>query len=229
MIMKNIKFYAVSLIAASVIFSSCSTWQNANNRERGSVVGAGAGAAVGAGIGAAAKNPALGAVLGAVVGGVAGNVIGRKMDKQAEEIKNQIPDAKVERVEEGIVVEFNSNVLFGFDKSDLTSGSRSTLNDLITILNKYPDTNLEIAGHTDSKGAENYNQRLSERRAGSVSSYLESNGVSGRRITTKGYGETAPKYDNSTESGRAQNRRVEFMITANEKMKNDAHSEARKG
>lgn len=227
--MKNIKFYALSLVASSLLLTSCDTWQNANNRERGAVIGVGAGAAVGAGIGTAAKNPALGAVIGAVVGGAAGHIIGRKMDEQAEEIKTQIPDAKVERVEEGIVVEFSNNVLFGFDQSVLTAASKSTLNDLITILNKYPDTNLEVDGHTDSKGTESYNQGLSERRADAVATYLIDNGVRTSRISSKGWGKLAPKYDNSTEAGRAQNRRVEFLITANEKMKQDAHAEANKG
>ncbi len=227
--MKNVKLYVMSLAAASLILTSCETWKNANNRERGAVIGAGAGAAVGAGIGAAAKNPALGAVIGAAVGGAAGHIIGRKMDQQAEEIKTEIPNAKVERVEEGIVVEFSNNVLFGFDQSVLTGASKNTLNDLIKILNKYPDTNLGVDGHTDSKGADSYNQRLSERRAESVAVYLIDNGVKSSRITTKGWGETVPKYSNDTEDGRAKNRRVEFLITANDKMKQDAQREANQG
>ncbi len=228
--MKNMKVYLLSLTACSMMFlTSCETWKNANNRERGAVIGVAGGAAVGGAIGAAANNPALGAVLGAAVGGAAGHIIGRKMDQQAEEIKNEIPTAKVERVEEGIVVEFSNNVLFGFDQAALSSASRSTLNDLITILNKYPDTNLQVDGHTDSKGAENYNQGLSERRADAVATYLLDNGITSSRVSTKGWGETLPKYSNATDDGRAQNRRVEFIITANEKMKQDAAREANQG
>ena len=148
------------------------------------------------------------------------------MDKQAEEIKNEVPGAKVERVGEGIVVEFSSAVLFGFDQSSLSSKAESTLGDLIKILNKYPDTDLEIQGHTDNTGTDKYNQSLSERRASTVSNYLTNHGIALERVKTVGFGEAAPKYSNDTESGRAQNRRVEFLITANEKMKNDAKKEA---
>ena len=206
-----------------LLTTSC---KNMNKTQKGAAIGAAGGAATGAVIGKAAGNAALGAIIGATVGGVTGAVIGRKMDKQAEEIKNEVPGAKVERVGEGIVVEFSSAVLFGFDQASLTSKSESTLDDLIKILNKYPDTNLEIQGHTDNKGTETYNQGLSERRAVSVSNYVTSHGISSRRVTTVGFGKNSPKYSNDTESGRAQNRRVEFLITANEKMKNDAKKEA---
>ncbi|MCH5597264.1 OmpA family protein [Niabella ginsengisoli] len=148
------------------------------------------------------------------------------MDKQAEEIKQEVPGAKVERVEEGIVVEFSSAVLFGFDQAKLTAASQSTLDDLITILNKYPDTDVEIQGHTDNTGTEKYNQALSERRASVVSNYLGDHGIGIQRLSTIGYGLRNPKYSNETADGRAQNRRVEFLITANDKMKNDAAQEA---
>ncbi|HEX2844950.1 MAG TPA: OmpA family protein [Chitinophagaceae bacterium] len=197
-----------------------------NKTQKGAAIGAGGGAAIGAVIGKATGNTALGAILGATVGGVTGAVIGRKMDKQAEEIKNEVPGAKVERVEEGIVVEFNNQILFGFDKSDLGASAKGSLDELVTILNKYPDTNIEIQGHTDDTGTDSYNMGLSERRAVSVANYLRSHNISSARVTTKGFGESAPKYDNSTENGRSQNRRVEFLITANEKMKADAKKEA---
>ncbi len=173
-----------------------------------------------------AGNTALGAILGAVVGGGAGAIIGKKMDKQAEDIKTQVPGAKVERVDEGITVEFSSAVLYGFDSYSLTDASKQTLNSLITILNKYPDTNLEVQGHTDNKGTVEYNMGLSIKRATSVADYLKANGIAAGRITTKGYGLTVPKYTNDTEEGRAQNRRVEFLIAANQKMQQDAQKEA---
>ena len=147
------------------------------------------------------------------------------MDKQAEEIKNSVPDAKVERVGEGIVVEFNSNILFGFDKSDLSDDAKLNLDNLVTILNNYPDTDIEVQGHTDSRGTETYNQRLSEQRAGAVSGYLTQNGIYTSRISIVGFGENLPKYSNDNEEGRALNRRVEFMITANEKMKEEAEQQ----
>jgi len=114
-------------------------------------------------------------------------------------------------------VEFSSNVLFAFDKSDLSAESKVSLDKLVTVLNGYPDTNIELQGHTDSKGSEAYNQTLSEKRATTVSGYLSTKGITASRVTVKGFGETLPKYDNETEEGRAQNRRVEFLITANEK------------
>jgi len=95
------------------------------------------------------------------------------MDKQAEEIKKTVPDAKVERVGEGIVVEFSSNVLFAFDKSNLSDNAKISLDKLVKVLNSYPDTNIEVQGHTDSKGSVSYNQALSERRANEVSGYLD--------------------------------------------------------
>lgn len=150
------------------------------------------------------------------------------MDKQAEEIKKEVPNVKVERVGEGIVVEFNSKILFGFDRADLSGGAESNLNNLAKVLNKYPDTNIEIQGHTDDKGRDSYNYTLSERRSGTVATNLKNKGISPGRITIKGYGESAPKYSNNTESGRTENRRVEFLITANEKMKEDARKEADK-
>jgi len=217
------KKLTTGVLAFAIVMSSC---KNMNKTQKGAAIGAGGGAAIGAVIGKATGNTALGAIVGATVGGVTGAVIGKKMDKQAEEIKNEVPGAKVERVEEGIVVEFNNQILFGFDKSDLGANAKASLDELVTILNKYPDTNIEIQGHTDDTGTDSYNLGLSERRATSVADYLRSHSISASRITTKGFGESAPKYDNSTENGRSQNRRVEFLITANEKMKADAKKEA---
>ncbi|WP_447640501.1 MULTISPECIES: OmpA family protein [Chitinophagaceae] len=224
--MKYIKGPLLSLVAAATIFSSCSTWNNANKTERGAAIGVGGGAVAGGIIGKMAGNTALGAIIGAAVGGGAGAIIGKKMDKQAEDIKTQVPGAKVERVDEGITVEFSSAVLYGFDSYSLTDASKQTLNSLITILNKYPDTNIEIQGHTDSTGTAEYNMGLSIKRANSVADYLKANGINAGRITTKGYGSTVPKYTNSTAEGRAQNRRVEFLISANQKMQQDAKQQA---
>jgi len=215
------------------IFSAgCKTM---NKSQKGAVIGTAGGGAVGAVIGKATGNTLLGAIIGATVGGVAGAVIGNKMDKQAEEIKNEIPDAVVVRVGEGIVIEFNNKILFGFDQSTLSPESRTSLDKLVVILQKYPDTNIEVQGHTDSKGSIRYNQDLSERRALAVASYLSGFCISPSRVviaparlTTIGFGESLPKYTNTTTDGQAQNRRVEFLVTANEKMKADAAREATK-
>ena len=213
----------LGITAITFMMAGC---KSMNKTQKGAAIGTAGGAAAGAVIGKAAGNTALGAIIGATVGGVTGAVIGRKMDKQAEEIKNEVPGVKVERVEEGIVVEFSSEILFGFDRSDLTADAKAKLSDLSKVLTKYPDTDIEIQGHTDNKGTDAYNMRLSERRANSVADYLSTLNVASSRISIKGFGESAPEYTNETEEGRAQNRRVEFLITANEKMKEEARKEA---
>lgn len=223
--MKKIESGLILVLVASMLFSGCASM---NKTTKGAAVGTAAGGAMGAVIGKAAGNTALGAIIGATVGGATGAVIGREMDKQAAEIEQTVPDAKVERVGEGIVVEFSSAVLFGFDQSDLSADARANLDKLVKVLNTYPDTNIEVQGHTDSKGTESYNQTLSVKRATSVSDYLTANQTKSGRITTKGFGETMPKYENETEEGRAQNRRVEFLITANEKMVAEAAAKAGK-
>ena len=124
------------------------------------------------------------------------------------------------------MVEFSSAVLFGFDQSSLTGQSQGTLNQLITVLNKYPDTYVEVQGHTDSTGTVEYNQGLSVKRAANVADYLTGSSIASSRITTRGFGSTVPKYTNETAEGRMQNRRVEFLITANDKMKTDDTKEA---
>ena len=213
--MRKLEFIIILALSAVIVLSGCKTMSKTT---KGAAVGTAAGGAMGAVIGKATGNTALGTIIGATVGGAAGAVIGHEMDKQAAEIEKTVPDAKVERVGEGIVVEFSSAVLFGFDQSDLSTEATASLDKLITVLNTYPDTNIEVQGHTDSKGSVNYNQTLSEKRAGTVLNYLVTKNITGSRMTLKGFGETMPKYDNDTEEGRAQNRRVEFLITANEKM-----------
>jgi len=226
--MRNMKKINIGLTLVLVVALLTAGCASMNKTTKGAAVGTAAGGAMGAVIGKAAGNPALGAIIGATVGGATGAIIGREMDKQAAEIEQSVPDAKVERVGEGIVVEFSSAVLFGFDQSDLSAEAMANLDKLVTVLNTYPDTNIEVQGHTDSKGSEKYNQTLSEKRAGTVSTYLAGKEITAERITTKGFGETMPEYDNETEEGRAQNRRVEFLITANEKMIAEAAAEAEK-
>ena len=221
--MKTLKNLIILILSAVLILQGCASM---NKTQKGAVIGTATGTAMGAVIGHASGNTALGAIIGAAVGGTAGAIIGHQMDKQAEEIKEKVPEAKVERVGEGIVVELSSQILFGFDQADLSTEAKSNLDQLVKVLNEYPDTDIELQGHTDSRGSEAYNQTLSERRAGAVSSYLASRGINNTRLSTKGFEETMPKYDNDSEEGRAQNRRVEFLITANEKMIEQAKEEA---
>jgi outer membrane protein OmpA-like peptidoglycan-associated protein len=223
--LKMQKILMATLLVLTVFVVSCKTW---NKSQKGAVIGTAGGAAAGAVVGKVAGNTALGAIIGAAVGGVTGAIIGHKMDKQAEEMQANIPDVKIERVGEGIVIEFKSQVLFGFDKSNLSDAAKGNLAKLVMILQKYPDTNIEIQGHTDNTGTDSYNQTLSGQRASAVSDYLAAHGINTIRLTIKGFGESLPKYSNNTTDGQMQNRRVEFLISANEKMKADAAKEAGK-
>jgi len=225
--MNRFKTLTMAVLSVGLLSTGCSTFKSMNKTEKGAVIGAGSGAVAGGVIGkVAGNNPALGAVIGTVVGGAAGAIIGNQMDKQAKEIEQTVPGAEVERAGEGIVINFNEKVLFGFDQSTLNANSYKALDKLVTVLNKYNQTDVKIFGHTDSKGSDSYNQKLSERRAQAVANYLQSKGISSSRILTYGYGESAPKCTNDTEEGRACNRRVEFAITANQQMKQDAMRQA---
>ena len=219
---------AAFFITSTMMLTSCESVKNANNQQKGTVIGTAAGAVIGGVLGnnlGKGKNAPAGAVLGGIVGGVAGNVIGRNMDKQAKEIKETLPGAEVERVGEGIKVTMKENMVnFGFDSSDLTSAAKANLDKLAQVLKNNMDTNINIYGHTDSKGTDAYNLSLSERRAAAVKNYLVSQGVSSSRMFTMGVGEKEPVASNDTDAGRAENRRVEFAITANEEMINDANS-----
>lgn len=218
----KLKFVFPAFLGIVLVLSGC---KNMNKAQKGVIIGAGAGGAVGAVIGKAAGNTVVGAIIGAAVGGAAGGLIGRKMDKQAEEIA-QIPGAEVKRVGEGINVTFETGVLFGYDRDDLTADARKKLTDLAGILNKYPDTYILVEGHTDASGTDDYNMDLSRRRASTVATYLKTEDIKSQRIVTKWYGEAQPKYSNDTDADRAKNRRVEFAIYANEKMVNDAKKES---
>jgi len=217
---------AAFFITSTMMLTSCEAVKNANNQQKGTVIGTAAGAVIGGVLGnnlGKGKNAPAGAVLGGIVGGVAGNVIGRNMDKQAKEIKETLPGAEVERVGEGIKVTMKENMVnFGFDSSDLTPAAKANLDKLAQVLKNNIDTNINIYGHTDSKGTDAYNLSLSERRAAAVKNYLVSQGVSASRMFTMGVGEREPIASNDTDAGRAENRRVEFAITANEEMINDA-------
>lgn len=166
--MKYLKNLIFGLPLLAFLMIGC----NATRTQKGAAIGGAAGAVGGNIIGRAAGNSTLGTIIGAAVGGTAGAIIGRDMDKQAEQIKNDIPGAKVERVDEGIKVEFNEKILFAFSKSDLGDSAKQNLDKLVAILNKYPNTNIEIQGHTYSRGTDEYNMGLSLRRANAVRDYL---------------------------------------------------------
>jgi outer membrane protein OmpA-like peptidoglycan-associated protein len=234
---KNI--FQKSLFATiTIIFMiSCESTKRISKQNKGVAVGAAGGAVIGGIIGnnvGNKSNTALGAIIGAALGGVAGGIIGNKMDRQAEKIKTEIPGAKVERIGEGITVTFDeanpdgskAGVYFATNQYDINRNSKLALDKMVNIFNEYPETNLLIEGHTDDVGKESYNIALSQRRAEAVAGYLRNTTIQSSRLITKWYGEMQPITENSTAENRALNRRVEFVITANDKMKAEAKMEA---
>ncbi len=203
-------------LLGSFVLDGCAAM---NRKETGATTGAIIGGAAGAAVGRANGSTAKGAILGAVVGGTIGAVIGHQMDQQAKEIKQQVAGATVERVGEGIQVTFESGLLFDFDSDKVKAEAASNLRNLAASLSKYPDSDLLIVGHTDSKGEDAYNQALSERRARATAAYLTSQGVELSRLRTSGRGEAEPVADNGSTSGQSKNRRVEVAIFASEAYK----------
>jgi outer membrane protein OmpA-like peptidoglycan-associated protein len=229
--MKKITIVTLVLVMTiGSLLTSCDAVKNTNNTQKGAGFGAVAGGLLGAVLGnnlGKGGNGALGAVLGGVVGGVAGGVIGNKMDKQAREINTALPGADVVRVGEGIKLVLNENaVRFDTNKSTLTAAAKTNLDKLVLVFNEYPDTNITIYGYTDSTGSAEYNLKLSEERASSVKNYLVTKGLLANRFNTTGLGIADPIATNDTPVGRSQNRRVEFAITANDKMVEDAKKES---
>ncbi len=223
------KISLVKSLSFVIVFSlvlGCNAVKNANNKQKGAVIGASGGAVVGGVIGnnVGKGNTVLGAIIGGVVGGVAGGYIGNRMDRQAERIEEEIPGAEVTRVGEGINVTFTEDqgVHFDTNKSNVQGTSAETLNKLAGIFQEYPKSNILIEGHTDSAGPDEYNMNLSKTRAESVTKYLVSQGVDASRFTTKWYGENQPVGDNATTEGKARNRRVELGIIANDELKEEA-------
>ncbi len=220
-----------SLLIAAVLLPGCSSL---NNLSKGTLIGGGAGAAVGAGIGAAigdGKGAAIGALIGTTVGAGAGAIIGNKMDKKAEELK-ALENAQVETVTDtngltAVKVTFASGILFPTNGTTLNSSSKQELSQFASKMSDMQDTDITVYGHTDNTGSAEVNERISAQRAAAVSSYLQSCGIASSRITSVGKSYNEPVADNSTAAGRAQNRRVEIYITANEAMIQQAQAEAK--
>ncbi|MGL4780194.1 MAG: OmpA family protein [Bacteroidales bacterium] len=224
---KKSLFYSLFLSAA-LIFSSC----NMNNTAKGGLIGGGGGAGLGAGIGAligGGKGAGIGAAIGGVVGTTAGILIGKKMDKQKKELEEQIKNAQIEEVTDAnglkaIKVTFNSGILFATGKSNLSQTAKSELSEFASSLINNPGTDVAILGYTDNTGSLAVNEKLSLERAQSVGNYLINSGVPAGRVTTKGMAWNDPVASNATPEGRAQNRRVEIYITADQQMIKNAES-----
>ena len=208
-------------LAAAILVAGCATTDpyGGQTQRSSTAVGTGVGAAIGAAAGALSGDGSTSrrdrALIGAAVGAAAGAGVGAYMDRQEQQLRENLQGSRIEidRRGDDIVLNMPSSVTFGFDSAELTSDARSALNEVANVLTQYTDTRVNIAGHTDSTGNADYNQRLSERRAESVGRYLSQNGVSSMRLNTLGYGATRPVASNDSEQGRAQNRRVEITLT----------------
>ena len=229
MSVRTLPRYAVNaalILAASGYLSGCASLSSG---EKAVLIGVGAGAAVGGAIGSKNGGTAQGAIIGAMVGGTIGSIIGVQMDKQAREIAQNVPGATVERVGEGIAVTFASGLLFDFDSDRIRPEAGDNLRSLAGSLGKYPDTDLLIVGHTDSRGDDSYNQALSVRRANSAAAYLAGQGVARERLRSTGRGEAEPVASNGTDQGMQQNRRVEIAIYASEAYRDQLRAQQRAG
>lgn len=177
--------------------------------------GAGIGAAAGAVIGLLTKGDKLqNALIGAGVGAIAGGGVGYYMDVQEAKLRQRLEGTgvSVTRMGDNITLNMPSNITFALNSADLNAQFYNALDGVSMVLKEYDKTVIEVAGHTDSSGSDQYNQALSQRRAQSVAGYLGSHGVNNQRLMTVGAGEAHPVASNDTEQGRASNRRVELTI-----------------
>lgn len=205
-------FAALSLVTVSACVTDPNTGEKKVSR---TVLGTGGGALAGALLGGLIGGK-TGRIVGAGIGGVAGGVVGYQMDKQIKELKETTAGSGVDVTEtdngQAILVNLPDGVTFDVGSYTLKPAFRATLDDIATSMNQYPNSLIDVYGHTDSTGSDAYNQTLSENRARTVANYLISKGVSAARIRSQGFGETMPVADNATEGGRAKNRRVEIKI-----------------
>ncbi len=213
------KKVSIVLLAALVV-SGCKTLdaytreEKTSSATKGALIGAAAGAVVGLITGDDAVERRQRALIGAGVGAIAGGSIGAYQDRQEAELRAELEGTgvSVTRIGDNITLNMPGNVTFATDSSDLSPAFFDVLTSVGKVLNEYESTIVEVAGHTDSTGSDSYNQQLSERRASSVASYLQSQNVRGDRIITVGMGEQRPVADNSSASGRQANRRVEITM-----------------
>lgn len=187
-----------------------------SNTTGGALLGAGGGAVAGAIVGAATgTDPRVGALIGAGIGGLSGAAIGSYMDQQEAELRAQLQGTgvSVTRVGQQIILNMPSNITFAVDEAQVQPQFTETLVSVGLVLRKFNKTIVDVYGHTDSSGSDSYNQDLSQRRAVAVATVLANQGVDQRRFFIEGRGESDPIASNATESGRAQNRRVEIQLS----------------
>jgi outer membrane protein OmpA-like peptidoglycan-associated protein len=209
----------LSAIAVALI-AGCTTNPYTGERQtskavKGAGIGALAGAAVGALTGGDSKAHRKNALIGAGVGALAGGAVGGYMDQQEAKLRQQLQGSGVSVTRNGseIVLNMPGNITFNTGSADLNANFFGVLDSVSAVVKEYNKTIIDVSGHTDNVGSDQSNMSLSQRRASTVGSYLESKGVQQQRIATTGYGETHPIASNDTAEGRAQNRRVELVLT----------------
>jgi outer membrane protein OmpA-like peptidoglycan-associated protein len=207
-------FTLVAVLALCLALYGCTAGGQPTRTAKGAAIGTAAGAAIGAAIGSTQGEVGKGAVIGGLAGAALGTAVGYNLERQAKALE-QIPEAKVERRPDSVIVTLNNSILFATNSASLLPASQESLNQIADVMIQYPENQIIVKGHTDSTGAEDYNQQLSERRALMVKNYIVGRGVASHRVVSMGFGESVPIADNSTESGRAQNRRVEIEIRPN--------------
>ena len=209
------------LALAATYLTACTTTdpytgeQKTSNLAGGAVLGAALGAVGGAVIGGGGRDSRNGALIGAGIGALAGGAIGNYMDNQEAELRAQLQGTgiSVTRMGDRIILNMPSNITFATDQDQVIPQFYPTLNSVAIVLRKFKKTLIDVNGHTDSTGSVAHNEALSERRAMSVASYLNSQGVDPRRVSALGFGPSQPIASNATADGRAQNRRVEIQIS----------------
>ena len=211
------KMTALAVVAAFGTTACTTDAMTGNNRvSTEAAIGTAAGGVLGYLLGdiLGGRNDRTAKIIGAGVGAVAGGAVGAYMDKQEQDMRRATAGTGVDVIRDGdeLILRMPSNVTFPVDSYTIQPGFQGTLDELAQTMATYDSTYIDVLGHTDSTGAESYNQTLSERRAQSVSNYLSSRGVNAARIATRGYGEMQPIASNDTESGRAENRRVEIKV-----------------
>ncbi|MCH1925666.1 OmpA family protein [Shewanella sp. C32] len=212
------KLLAVSVI--TVLSAGCTTVNPYTKEDQTAKASSGAaiGAVAGAVIGVATSSKhdrGKGALIGAASGAAVGGGIGYYMDVQETKLRQKLDatGVSVTRNGDNIILNMPNELTFGVDSSSLSGRAQSVLDGVALVVNEYQKTRLNIIGHTDSTGSASYNMRLSQVRASAVGSYLISQGVNGQRVVTSGAGESQPIASNNSEQGRAQNRRVEIILT----------------
>ncbi len=210
----------LSLVVAALLAAGCQTIdpytgeQKTSNTAKGAAIGAAAGAAVGLITGDDSAERKKRALIGAGVGALAGGAVGNYMDRQEAKLRAQLQGTgvSVTRIGDNITLNMPGNVTFAVNSADISASFYPVLDSVALVLKEYDQTFVEVAGHTDSDGSDDYNQALSERRASSVAAYLRSRQIMGERLLTIGAGETRPIASNATPEGKALNRRVEITI-----------------